>query len=162
MDTASLVAQRVKRLPTMQETQVQSMGQEDPWRRKWHPTPVFLPGEFHGQRSLEGRHPQGYKESDAIEHTHQNTLGPGCRLTRSSPPTPELPSHSLRRGKQGCQSPRLGWGPRAESAWASYLQEFPKNQLKPLLTEACRQEDLDRGEEIEESQSHLQGSGTRS
>ena len=28
------------------------LGQEDPWRRKWQPTPVFLPGEFHGQRSL--------------------------------------------------------------------------------------------------------------
>ena len=27
---------------------------EDPWRRKWLPTPVFLPGEFHGQRSLVG------------------------------------------------------------------------------------------------------------
>ena len=28
-----------------------------PWRRKWHPTPVFLPGEFHGQRSLAGYSP---------------------------------------------------------------------------------------------------------
>ena len=28
----------------MQETLVQSLGQEDPWRRKWQPTPVFLPG----------------------------------------------------------------------------------------------------------------------
>jgi len=34
------------------ETQVRSLGQEDPWRREWLPTPVFLPGEFHGQRSL--------------------------------------------------------------------------------------------------------------
>ena len=32
----------------MQETQVQSLGQKDPWRRWWLPTPVFLPGEFHG------------------------------------------------------------------------------------------------------------------
>ena len=29
------------------------------WRRKWQHTPVFLPGEFHGQRSLEGYSPQG-------------------------------------------------------------------------------------------------------
>ena len=36
----------------MQETWVQSMGPEDPWGRKWLPTPVFLPGKFHGQRSL--------------------------------------------------------------------------------------------------------------
>ena len=40
----------VKNLPAMQETQVQSLGWEDPlWRRKWQLTPVFLPGELHGQ-----------------------------------------------------------------------------------------------------------------
>ena len=41
-----------------------------PWRRAWQPTPVFLPGESHGQRSLEGCSPRGRKESDmtAIEH----------------------------------------------------------------------------------------------
>ena len=38
----------------MQETQVHSLGWEDLWRREWQPTPVFLPGESHGQRSLEG------------------------------------------------------------------------------------------------------------
>jgi len=30
---------------------------EDPWRRKWQPTPVFLPGKSHGQRSLVGYSP---------------------------------------------------------------------------------------------------------
>ena len=35
-----------------------------PWRREWQPTPIFLPGEFHGQRSLAGYSPWGYKESD--------------------------------------------------------------------------------------------------
>ena len=38
-----------------------------PWRRKWQPTPVFLPGEFHGQRSLVGYSPWSRKESDTIE-----------------------------------------------------------------------------------------------
>ena len=38
---------------TMQDTQVQSLGQEDPWGRKQQPTPVFLPGKLHGQRSQE-------------------------------------------------------------------------------------------------------------
>ena len=37
-----------------------------PWRRKWQPTPVFLPGESHGQRSLAGYTPWACKESDAI------------------------------------------------------------------------------------------------
>ena len=38
-----------------------------PWRRKWQPTPVFLPGEFHGQRSLKDYSPLGPKESDMTE-----------------------------------------------------------------------------------------------
>ena len=42
---ASLVAQRVKNLPAMQETWVQSLGWKIPWRRAWQPTPVFLLGE---------------------------------------------------------------------------------------------------------------------
>ena len=50
----SLVTQMVKYLPAMQETQVPSLGQEDPWRREWLPTLVFLPGEFHGWRRLAG------------------------------------------------------------------------------------------------------------
>ena len=49
---ASLVASMVKNLPAMRETQVQSLGQEDPpWKREWQLFSVFLPGEFHGQRS---------------------------------------------------------------------------------------------------------------
>ena len=54
----------VKNLPAMQETQVQSLNQEDPRRRKWQPSPVFLAREFHGQRSLAGHSPGGGKESD--------------------------------------------------------------------------------------------------
>ena len=44
----------VKKLPAMQETQVQSLGWEDPLKKEWLLTPVFLSGEFHGQRSLVG------------------------------------------------------------------------------------------------------------
>ena len=43
-----------------------------PWRRAWPPTPVFLPGESHGRRSLAGCSPQGHKESDKTEHSHTN------------------------------------------------------------------------------------------
>ena len=66
----SLVVQMVKRLSAMRETQVQSLGREDPWRRKWQPTPVSLPGESHGWRSLVGYSPQGRKESDTTERLH--------------------------------------------------------------------------------------------
>ena len=41
----SVVTQMIKYLPAMQETQVQSLGQENPWRREWQHTPVFLPRE---------------------------------------------------------------------------------------------------------------------
>ena len=40
-----------------------------PWRGKWQPTSVFLPGESHGQRYLTGCSPQGHKESDMTEVT---------------------------------------------------------------------------------------------
>ena len=42
-----------------------------PWRRAWQPTPVFLPGESHGQRSLAGCSPRGRTESDTTEVTRQ-------------------------------------------------------------------------------------------
>ena len=40
-----------------------------PWRRAWQPTPAFLPGDSHGQRSLVGYSPQGGKELDTSEMT---------------------------------------------------------------------------------------------
>ena len=48
----------------MQEAWVQSLGGKIAWRRAWQPTPVFLPGESHGQRSLVGYGPWGCKELD--------------------------------------------------------------------------------------------------
>ena len=71
---ASLVAHMVKNLPAMQETRVRSLGQEDPWRRTWQPTPVFLPGESHGQRILVGYSPWGRKESDMTERLSSVTI----------------------------------------------------------------------------------------
>ena len=44
-----------------------------PWWRKWQPTPVFVPGKSHGQRSLADYSPWGCKESDTTEHTHTHT-----------------------------------------------------------------------------------------
>ena len=64
-----------------------------PWRREWLPTPVFLPKEFHGQRSLAGYSPQSGKESDRTEqltHTH-----PGIR-------------------KHGAEGPKRLWSQKQE------------------------------------------------
>ena len=52
-----------------------------PWRRKWQPAPIFLPGESHGQRKLVDFSPWDHKESDMTEcahmsaraHTHTHT-----------------------------------------------------------------------------------------
>ena len=49
-----------------------------PWRRKWQPTPVFLPGESHGQRSLMGFSPRGRKESDTTERLHLHLPRDNC------------------------------------------------------------------------------------
>ena len=59
----------------MRKTWVRFLGREDiPWRRKWQPTPVFLPGESHGQRSLVGCSPRGHKELDMTERIHFTSL----------------------------------------------------------------------------------------
>ena len=62
------VAQTVKNRPAMKELWISSLGQEGPrWRREWLPSPVFLPGEFNGQRSLMGHSPWSHQESDMTE-----------------------------------------------------------------------------------------------
>ena len=58
---ASLVAQRLERLPAMQETWVQSLGQEDPLEKEMATHSSILVGESHGQRSLVGCHPRGHR-----------------------------------------------------------------------------------------------------
>ena len=64
----SLVAQTVKRLSTVQETRVQSLGWEDPLEKEWQPTPVSLPGKSHGQRNLVDFSPWGRKESTRLSN----------------------------------------------------------------------------------------------
>ena len=51
-----------------------------PWRRKWQPTPVFLPGESQGRGSLVGCHPWGHTESDTTEATEQQQQQQGESL----------------------------------------------------------------------------------
>ena len=63
---ASLVAQKVKNPPVMQEILAQSPGWENPLENR-----VFLPGEFHEQRSLAGYNPWGCRE---VDRTEQLTL----------------------------------------------------------------------------------------
>ena len=64
----------VKDLPARQETQVPWV-RKIPWRRKWQPTPVFLPEKSHGERSLSGYSPWGHKRFGhnlSIKQQHRN------------------------------------------------------------------------------------------
>ena len=67
----SLVAQTVKHLPAVQGgPRFNPWVGKIPWRRKWQPTPVLLPGKFHGLRRLVGYSPWGRKEPDTTEWLH--------------------------------------------------------------------------------------------
>ena len=68
---ASPITEWVKNLPSLQKTQemwVWSLAWEVPWRRKWQPTPVFLPEKSQGQRSLVDYNPKGCKELAMTKH----------------------------------------------------------------------------------------------
>ena len=71
---ASLVAQMVKNLSAVQETGFDPWVGKIPWRREWLPTPVFLPGEFHEQRSPVGYSPRDHKESETTEQLNFHEL----------------------------------------------------------------------------------------
>ena len=62
-----------------------------PWRREWQPTPVFLTGEFHGQRILEGDSPRRSKESDTTEQLVYSRLLRACfaDLSQAGSPSSE-------------------------------------------------------------------------
>ena len=69
--SSSLVAQMVRNPPALRRPGFNPWVGKIPWRRKWQhtPTPVFLPGEFHGQTSLAGYSPWSHKESDTTEYS---------------------------------------------------------------------------------------------
>ena len=67
------MAQTVKHLPAVQEIWVHPWVREDSRSGKWQPTPVDLPGESHGKRSLEGYSAWGHKSQTRLSHTHTHT-----------------------------------------------------------------------------------------
>ena len=67
MVRASLVAQTIKNLPSMQETWIQFLSREDPLEKGMATHSSILAGELHGQRSVAGYSPRDHKESDNTE-----------------------------------------------------------------------------------------------
>ena len=64
------MAQLVKHLPAMWRPRFDPWVRKIPLRMKWHPTPVFLPGEFYGWRSMVDYSPWGRKELDTTKRFH--------------------------------------------------------------------------------------------
>ena len=67
LETDPLVAQMVKNPPAVREAWVRSLDWEDPLEKGMQLTPIFLPGESHGQRRLVGYSPWDHKKSDTTE-----------------------------------------------------------------------------------------------
>ena len=102
------------------------------WRLEWLPTPVFLPGESHGQRSLVGCSPWGHKESDMTEWlTHTHTFS----------------SQGIRRWERGCVDGGSAYQNHSGTSW-----KFPLNLFSDLLW---------RGREFSESKTALKAANYR-
>ena len=105
---ASLVTETVKNLPAMQETQVRSLGWEDPLEKEWQPTSVFLPGKAYGQRNLAGYSPLGCKRAghDLATEREQDTyqrvnlvstrMARQCAKAAPRTPSPKCLPHNTR------------------------------------------------------------------
>ena len=136
------MAQVVKNLPAMQETQVPSLVGKVPWITKWQPTPVFLPGKSSGQRSLTIVH--GVEESDMTEwlttttkiykmfHTYESKVWGKWNWDRvqfsRSVVSSSLQSHALQQARPPCPSP----SPRACS------NSCPLSQwCHPTISSSC-------------------------
>ena len=99
-----------------------------PWRKEWLPTPVFLPGEFQGQRSLVGYGPWGHKELDMTEwlthtrtHTHTHTEPSEIETSTSTLQNVWLRSPGFRKST-GTHVLTPTWGRPYAKCW---LTSFP-------------------------------------
>ena len=101
------------------------------WGRKWQPTPVFLPGKSHGQRSLVGYSPRGHKDSDTAKYAHMHsypyvTTGKTIALTIQTfvSKVMSLPFNTLSRLV-------IAFLPRSKRLLISWLHEPSAEILEP-------------------------------
>ena len=118
-DTAGSIPWRVRKIP---------------WRRAWQPTPVFLLGESHGQRSLEGYRPQGCTELDTAEVTEHTHLRLTRRWVRNATPENLVCYSFMIKGKAGrgrdlCPS----WG---DMSHASFIRSSSRGVFLSLYGQA--------------------------
>ena len=104
---ASQVVLAVTNLPAKAEV-IRDMGSipgKIPWRRVWQSTPIFLPGKFHGQRSLVGYSPWGHEELDTTEQLST------CMWDFSSQTRDQTHTPCIRRQSFNC--------------WVTWICQFP-------------------------------------
>ena len=104
-----------------------------PWRRVWQPTPVFLPGESQGQRSLAGYCPWGRKESDMTESL---TLSERATSPKVTNPEAGMGPHSSSGGNK-FMKPWLSCLRLDNSVRPSQFQSPPGDHLKSLSSFNC-------------------------
>ena len=120
----------VKNPPAMQEMRVQSLGQEDPWRRKWQPTTLFFLDLFNW-RIVTLQYCDGFCHT-SVRIGHRQTCVPSTRNT-PLPPHPILPGH-LRALSSGslCYTSNFHW-PSVLHMVLSMLQCYSLKSSHPLL-----------------------------
>ena len=122
-----------------------------PWRRKWQPAPVFLPGEFHGQRNLASYSPWDCEEAGTTERIHPHTAAPACRLlwrsngfiqVKDSKSWPALRTllhlhqpHATHPPRHGLSLslPRLPWSVPHMAAWAIFIKGKADAAYSPAM-----------------------------
>ena len=103
----SLVAHLVKNLPAIQETRFDSQVGKIPWRREQLSTPVFLPGESQGRRSLVGCRLWGRTESDTTEATQQQQQQGASRVHADKLHIQKLPIFFISFCLMSCRLPYI-------------------------------------------------------
>ena len=108
---ASLVAQMIKNLPVMRETWVWSLGRKDSLEKGMATTLVFLPGEFHGQRSLGGYSPWRSQRvgHDWATNTYKKRLGQGHAQRKKTTWIPREKIACTSQGKKAQKEILLTW-----------------------------------------------------
>ena len=119
-----------------------SWGRKMPWRRKWQPTPVFLPGRFHGLKSLLGYSPWVCTESDTTGvtwHTCRCSCFPGALVVRNLPDNAGdirdmglipwrrawQPTLVFLPGRSRGQRSLMGYRPKVTKSWTRLTHPHP-------------------------------------
>ena len=124
----------IKNLPAIENIKIQFLGWEDLWRKKWQPTPIFLPGKSYGQRSLEGYSPWGHKK---VRH-HLVTKEEKPTFSPSFTPSSQAWMWEKQRGREAPLRVFYMPGPGLNSPLALEIHSANNPAKTILLASFCR------------------------